>query len=203
MDHPALIARLYDAQRGLFLPAVIPAIKERIPLTWTALAPLALPDLPAEIGHRLVEILLDERQFWTARRSSLGLARGACVLVAGALRRPAPLLARAHVGQQRMADLARHGAARLRAPRPGSRGRSPRPLRGKGFASSTTPTTAAGWAPRTSPGRRSRSKCSIRATRAPACPPAARSRGGLVQTGARRLRDGALRGWRLRLAAVD
>jgi hypothetical protein len=63
---PALIARCYDEPSGLFLPAVEPAIKERIPLTWTALAPLALPDLPEEIGHRLVGYLLDERRFWTA-----------------------------------------------------------------------------------------------------------------------------------------
>ena len=63
---PALIARCYDESSGLFLPAVSPAIGERIPLTWTALSPLALPDLPEEIGHRLVEYLFDERRFWTA-----------------------------------------------------------------------------------------------------------------------------------------
>ena len=63
---PALIARLYDEASGLFLPAVIPAVDERIPITWAALSPLALPDLPAQIGHRLVEYLLDERRFWTA-----------------------------------------------------------------------------------------------------------------------------------------
>jgi len=63
---PALVARLYDERSGLFLPAVMPAITERIPVTWAALAPLALPDLPEQIGHRLVEYLLDERRFWTA-----------------------------------------------------------------------------------------------------------------------------------------
>jgi hypothetical protein len=63
---PALIARLYDEPSGLFLPAVEPGIAERIPRTWTALAPLALPDLPEEIGHRLVEYLLDDHRFWTA-----------------------------------------------------------------------------------------------------------------------------------------
>ena len=63
---PALIARLYDERSGLFLPAVAPAIAERIPVTWAALAPLALPDLPEEIANRLVEYLLDERRFWTA-----------------------------------------------------------------------------------------------------------------------------------------
>ena len=35
------------------------------PVTWTALAPLALPDLPDEIGRRLVEEhLLDPERFW-------------------------------------------------------------------------------------------------------------------------------------------
>jgi hypothetical protein len=63
---PALIARLYDERSGLFLPAVAPSITERIPITWAALTPLALPDLPEAIGHRLVEYLLDERRFWTA-----------------------------------------------------------------------------------------------------------------------------------------
>jgi hypothetical protein len=63
---PALVARLYDEQSGLFWPAAEPAPKERIPLTWTALAPLALPDLPEEIGRRLVGYLLDEHRFWTA-----------------------------------------------------------------------------------------------------------------------------------------
>ena len=63
---PALVARLYDEQSGLFWPAVEPPISDRIPLTWTALSPLALPDLPEQIGRRLVEYLLDERRFWTA-----------------------------------------------------------------------------------------------------------------------------------------
>jgi hypothetical protein len=63
---PALIARCYHEPSGLFLPAVIPPIAERIPVTWAALAPLALPDLPEQIGHRLVEYLLDDRRFWTA-----------------------------------------------------------------------------------------------------------------------------------------
>src|SRR6202044_1435552 len=63
---PALIARCYDEPSGLFLPAVEPAINARIPLTCAALAPLALPDLPEEIGHRLVEYLVDDRRFWTA-----------------------------------------------------------------------------------------------------------------------------------------
>jgi hypothetical protein len=63
---PALIARLYDESSGLFLPAIAPSIETRIPVTWTALCPLALPDLPEEIGHRLVQCLFDERRFWSA-----------------------------------------------------------------------------------------------------------------------------------------
>jgi len=39
---------------------------ERIPLTWSALAPLALPDLPDAIGRRLVEEHLLTARFWTA-----------------------------------------------------------------------------------------------------------------------------------------
>jgi Glycosyl hydrolase family 63 C-terminal domain len=63
---PALIERCYDEPTGLFVPAVEPAVSDRIPLTWAALSPLALPDLPDEIGHRLVKYLLDESRFWTS-----------------------------------------------------------------------------------------------------------------------------------------
>lgn len=62
-----LIERTYDAQRGLFLPAARPAPARRTATTIAALTPLALPDLPEEIGHRLVrEHLLDPAQFWSA-----------------------------------------------------------------------------------------------------------------------------------------
>jgi len=60
----ALIARCYDEPSGLFRPAVEPAITERMPLTWTALSPLALPDLPESIGRRLADDLFDESRFW-------------------------------------------------------------------------------------------------------------------------------------------
>jgi hypothetical protein len=75
---PALIDRLWDSERGLFCDLVRgkPAIPRqlepvgddfRVPVsTWSALAPLALPDLPEEIGHRLVrEHLLDRKRYWT------------------------------------------------------------------------------------------------------------------------------------------
>jgi hypothetical protein len=62
----ALIARCYEEEKALFLPAVIPALGQRVPVTWAALSPLALPDLPEEIGHRLAEHLFDERRFWSS-----------------------------------------------------------------------------------------------------------------------------------------
>ena len=63
---PALIARTYDEARGVFLPSSHPSPRGTPATTIAALAPLALPDLPAEIGRRLVEEhLLDPAQFWT------------------------------------------------------------------------------------------------------------------------------------------
>jgi hypothetical protein len=62
----SLIDRLYDESHGVFLPRSWPATGERIPLTWSALAPLALPDLPEAIGRRLVEEQLLSSRFWTA-----------------------------------------------------------------------------------------------------------------------------------------
>jgi hypothetical protein len=63
---PALIERLWDERRGLFLDRVEPGGHRPAVVTWAALAPLALPDLPEAIGRRLVdEHLLDAAQFWT------------------------------------------------------------------------------------------------------------------------------------------
>jgi hypothetical protein len=63
---PALIDRCWDEERGLFLDDVLPG-RERIKTnTWSALAPLALPDLPEEIGRRIVEEhLLNPEEYWT------------------------------------------------------------------------------------------------------------------------------------------
>jgi hypothetical protein len=66
---PTIIDRLYDERRGLFHqlvrkgsqrgPAAHPVV------TWSALSPLALPDLPEEIGRRLIEEhLLNPKRFW-------------------------------------------------------------------------------------------------------------------------------------------
>jgi hypothetical protein len=60
-----LVERLYDERRGLFQPLARPLPSRPPALTWTALAPLALPDLPEAIGRRLVEQhLLDPDCFW-------------------------------------------------------------------------------------------------------------------------------------------
>ncbi len=61
----AIVERMYDEDAGLFWPLARPAPATRPALTWTALAPLALPDLPEAIGRRLVEQhLLDPERFW-------------------------------------------------------------------------------------------------------------------------------------------
>jgi hypothetical protein len=63
---PALVARLWDERRGLFVDEGQPGGVRPAPVTWDALAPLALPDLPEEIGRRLVEEhLLNEAEFLT------------------------------------------------------------------------------------------------------------------------------------------
>ncbi len=63
---PALVERLWDERRGLFLDEVQPGGAQPDVVTWASLAPLALPDLPEEIGRRLVEEhLLNEREFLT------------------------------------------------------------------------------------------------------------------------------------------
>ncbi len=66
---PAIVERLYDERRGLFHQIVRKDSRQmRVGhqvVTWAALAPLALPDLPEDIGRRLVEEhLLDPDRFW-------------------------------------------------------------------------------------------------------------------------------------------
>jgi hypothetical protein len=74
---PAIVDRLWDERRGLFLdlgrgkvarPGHTDEIEgdHRIRVsTWSALAPLALPDLPEAIARRLIEEhLLDRRRYW-------------------------------------------------------------------------------------------------------------------------------------------
>jgi Mannosylglycerate hydrolase MGH1-like glycoside hydrolase domain len=63
---PALVERLWDERRGLFFDEAMPGGRIAVN-TWASLSPLALPDLPEEIGRRLVEEhLLNEGEFWTA-----------------------------------------------------------------------------------------------------------------------------------------
>ncbi len=63
---PAMVERLWDERHGLFLDEVQPGGARPKVITWAALAPLALPDLPEEIGRRLVEEhLLNEGEFLT------------------------------------------------------------------------------------------------------------------------------------------
>jgi hypothetical protein len=63
---PALVERLWDERRGIFVDEAQPGATRPDVLTWTAFAPLALPDLPERIGRRLVEEhLLNEREFLT------------------------------------------------------------------------------------------------------------------------------------------
>ena len=60
-----IIDRFYDESAGLFMPIAIPTPAKQPALTWAALSPLALPDLPEAIGRRLVEEhLLDAERFW-------------------------------------------------------------------------------------------------------------------------------------------
>ncbi len=74
---PALVERLWDDRRGLFLDLARGEVAKpdrtdpaggdhRVRTsTWSALAPLSLPDLPEEIGRRLIEEhLLDEGRYW-------------------------------------------------------------------------------------------------------------------------------------------
>ena len=66
---PRILERLYDERTGLFHQIVRKRGRraaERHPVvTWAALSPLALPDLPEDIGRRLVEeYLLDPERFW-------------------------------------------------------------------------------------------------------------------------------------------
>jgi hypothetical protein len=64
---PALVERLWDEDRGLFLDEGMPGARRPGIVTWSSLAPLALPDLPEAIGRRLVEQhLLNPSEFLTA-----------------------------------------------------------------------------------------------------------------------------------------
>ena len=60
----AMVDRLHDPASGLFYPEGPDGRPLRVS-TWASLAPLALDDLPAETGRRLVEEhLLDPSRYW-------------------------------------------------------------------------------------------------------------------------------------------
>ena len=61
---PVIVERMYDSAAGLFRPLARPAPSSWPAVTWAALSPLALPDLPEAIGRRLAEHLLDVDSFW-------------------------------------------------------------------------------------------------------------------------------------------
>ena len=133
---PALVERLWDERRGLFLDEAQPGGARPAVLTWAALAPLALPDLPEEIGRRLVEEhLLDAKEFLTPVAPP-SVAVGEPSYETGRRPRPdPPLLARADLGQLRLDGLDRAAPPRLRAGgesagrRTDRRGRARRPAR--------------------------------------------------------------------------
>jgi hypothetical protein len=58
----ALLERCLDPATGLFFDRPPHGHLRRV--TWTSLAPLALPDLPREVVERLVEHVLDPAEFW-------------------------------------------------------------------------------------------------------------------------------------------
>lgn len=86
-----IVERMYDDRAGLFRPSAKPRPEQEPTVTWAALSPLALPDLPEAIGRRLVEEhLLDPERFWlpvappsvpandptfSTRESTLGIKR--------------------------------------------------------------------------------------------------------------------------------
>ena len=61
---PLIVERMYDESAGLFRPLARPHPRGEPAVTWASLSPLALPDLPEEIGRRLAEHLLDVESFW-------------------------------------------------------------------------------------------------------------------------------------------
>lgn len=66
---PALVDRLWNGDLGRFMDDVRSPVRDiapaDVPFTWDTLAPLALPDLPEEIGHRLVQdTLFAPGKFW-------------------------------------------------------------------------------------------------------------------------------------------
>ena len=133
---PALVERLWDERLGAFVDEAQPGGARPRVLTCAALAPLALPDLPEEIGRRLVEEhLLNPSEFLTPVAPPSVAASEPCIRAGRRPRPDPPLLARADLGQHRLAGLDRAAPPRLRrgggraGGGPDRRGRARRPAR--------------------------------------------------------------------------
>ena len=111
---PTLVERLYDEERGLFRDLVLPARERPQPVTWAALAPLALPDLPEAIARRHDRgAPAGPRSFLACVPATVGIAGGAGVLAGRDPPRPPALLARTDLGERGLAPVARTQPARL------------------------------------------------------------------------------------------
>ena len=172
VDHPgAGRSALGRAQRPLPRPG--PATGEPVPIsTWAALAPLALPDLPEEIGRRLVEEhLLDPERYWTAVPPPSVSAQEPSFEPRRWKRRWSRATGAARPGSTRP-GCSGSGCCGSATPsrRTGWRARSAAPSRARACASSTSRSAAKGSARSTSPGRPwpaswpSRTQTPIRAT---------------------------------------
>ena len=127
---PAIVERLYDEQAGLFGPIARPQPALPPAVTWAALSPLALPDLPEAIGRRLVEEHLLDPSGSGCRGPAVGARQPPGVLPAGIDPRDQALLARTDVDQRLLAGVAGAGPSRLS--RAGRRASSRPRWRGRG-----------------------------------------------------------------------
>jgi len=109
-----IVERMYDEQPRLFRPLAGPRPAREPTVTWAALAPLALPDLPEAIGRRLVEEhLLDPERFWLPVPPPSVPATDPSFLAPGVDSWDQTLLARGHLDQRGLASLVVTAAPRL------------------------------------------------------------------------------------------
>ena len=66
-----IVERMYDEDKGLFRPLAHPAPEREPALTWAALAPLALPDLPLEtMGKEVLQAMSSGVGWWRSTCST-------------------------------------------------------------------------------------------------------------------------------------